>query len=293
MIGLPAVRDWLCLPEHGFVSKSRLVGGFRHLPARRRCRPGAGAMRERIFFLQKGTTGDSNSGRRPLRPKGRNPHACYPPDDLPSSVRPSCRAPPYVYVKKRKSSRQTSHVDYLRAPRPAVPLPESSQPGCVDLFDAELDYIFATLRRLGAAKAELEDLAQEVFVVLHRNWSQIDIKAPMRPYLFGVSFRVFSAHRRRQKREIPYATVEVEDVGLTPEGSLGRKEAAELLLAALGRMPLRRRAVVVMHELDEIPVADIARHLSISPFSVYARLRKARKELRSEVQRLTKGERPR
>ena len=47
---------------------------------------------------------------------------------------------------------------------------------------------------------------------------------------------------------------------------------------------------MVMHELDEIPVAEIARHLSISPFSVYARLRKARKELRSAVQRLTKGE---
>jgi len=196
-------------------------------------------------------------------------------------------------VKKRKGARQIRDVGYLRTARSSRPIADTAQPNCVELFDAELDYIFATLRRLGAAGTEIEDLAQEVFVLLHQNWSQIDTQSPMRPYLFGVAFRVFSAHRRRQKREIPYASVEVEDLGPNPEGSLGRKEASALLFAALGRMPLRRRAVMVMHELDEIPVAEIARQLSISPFSVYARLRKARKELRSAVQRLTKGEGPR
>jgi len=201
-----------------------------------------------------------------------------------------CREPPYDYVKKRKAARQIRDVGYLRTARSSAPTPETAAPSCVELFDAELDYIFATLRRLGATRTETEDLAQEVFVVLHQNWSQIDTKSPMRPYLFGVAFRVFSAHRRRQKREIPYASVEVEDLGPNPEGSLGRKEASALLLAALGRMPLRRRAVMVMHELDEIPVAEIARHLAISPFSVYARLRKARKELRTAVQRLTRGD---
>ena len=196
-------------------------------------------------------------------------------------------------MKKRKGAGQIRSGGYLRAARPPVPTPETTALTCVELFDAELDYIFATLRRLGATRAEIEDLTQEVFVVLHQNWSQIDTKSPMRPYLFGVSFRVYSAHRRRQKREIPYASVEVEDLGPNPEGVLGRKEASALLFSALGRMPLRRRAVMVMHELDEIPVSEIARHLSISPFSVYARLRKARKELRSAVQRLTKGEGPR
>ncbi len=179
-------------------------------------------------------------------------------------------------------------MGYIRTARFSVPAADTSEPGCVEVFDAELDYLFATLRRLGAKPPETEDLAQEVFVVLHRNWSQIDTTLPIRPYLFGVAFRVFSSHRRRQRREIPYATVEVEDARPGPEGSLKQKQASAVLMAALEHLPLKRRAVVVMHELDEIPVAEVAHHLSISQFTVYARQRKARKELRAAVQRLSK-----
>ncbi|HSS40012.1 MAG TPA: sigma factor-like helix-turn-helix DNA-binding protein, partial [Polyangia bacterium] len=51
-------------------------------------------------------------------------------------------------------------------------------------------------------------------------------------------------------------------------------------------VPLPRRAVVVMHDLDGVPVNEIARSLSISRFGTYARLRKARKELAAAVRRL-------
>ena len=61
-------------------------------------------------------------------------------------------------------------MGYLRLVHSAPPAP-SSESACVDAFDQELDYIFATLRRLGASSHELEDLAQEVFLVLYRNWS--------------------------------------------------------------------------------------------------------------------------
>jgi DNA-directed RNA polymerase specialized sigma24 family protein len=41
-----------------------------------------------------------------------------------------------------------------------------------------------------------------------------------------------------------------------------------------------------MHDLDGVAVEDIARRLSISRFGVYARLRKARKELAAAARRL-------
>lgn len=163
---------------------------------------------------------------------------------------------------------------------------------CVEAFGRELGYIFATLRRLGARSFEVDDLAQDIFVVLHRNWSIIDTTRPLRPYLFGIAFRIFSADRKRRAREIPFAEVEVEDEAPNPEARLDRKESDALLLAALDRLPLRRRAVVVMHELDQIPVAEIARTLSMTQFGIYARLKKARKELRMALRRLSKDEKP-
>ena len=126
-------------------------------------------------------------------------------------------------------------------------------------------------------------------MVLHKNWPTLDTTRPLRPYLFGVAFRVVAAHRRRVAREMPYALLDIEDGALGPEASLQAKESAALLLAALDHLPLRRRAVLIMHDLDNVPVADVARKLSISRFGTYARLRKARTELAVAVRRLSKG----
>jgi DNA-directed RNA polymerase specialized sigma24 family protein len=57
-------------------------------------------------------------------------------------------------------------------------------------------------------------------------------------------------------------------------------------------VPLRRRAVLIKHDLDRVPVVDIARKLSITRFGTYARLRKARKELAAAFRRLSKESAP-
>src|SRR6188768_3543055 len=99
---------------------------------------------------------------------------------------------------------------YLRLARSSPPQP-ANEHACVQAFDADLEYIFETLRRLGARPSEIEDLAHEVFVVLYRNWPTLDTSRPLRPYLFGIAFRLVAAHRRRRGREMPYASPEVED----------------------------------------------------------------------------------
>ncbi len=176
-------------------------------------------------------------------------------------------------------------MGYLRQARSA---PSAGEHPCVAAFDRELDYIFATLRRLGAKPSDVEDLAQEVFVVLLRQWHTIDGDRPLRPFLFGVAYRICCAHRRKRLREVPSEMVDVEGHAPSPEAVLEGKEATTLLLAALERVPLRRRAVIVMHELDDVPILEVARRLSMSQFGTYARLRKGRKELQAAVRRLVK-----
>ena len=180
-------------------------------------------------------------------------------------------------------------MGYLRLAHsaPPAPTPESA---CLAAFDREIDYIFMTLKRLGAAPHEVEDLAQEIFVVLYRHWTTLDTDRPIRPYLFGVAFRILCAHDRRRRREVLCADVDAYDGTLSPEGSLQSKQSVALLMAALQNLPMPRRAVVVMHDLDEVPIADVARSLAITRFGAYARLRKGRRELATAVRRLSKGE---
>ncbi|MEO6599198.1 MAG: sigma-70 family RNA polymerase sigma factor [Polyangiaceae bacterium] len=173
-------------------------------------------------------------------------------------------------------------MQYLRLVPPVHP-PRLARDACVEAFDRELDYLFQTLRRLGAPASEIEDRAHDVFVVLHRNWPTLDTDRPLRPYLFGVAFRIVCAQGRRRGRERRCSLPDIEDGAPSPERELESRQSIALLLRALERVPLPRRAVVILHELDGVPVADIAKALSITRFAVYARLRKGRSELAAGV----------
>jgi RNA polymerase sigma-70 factor, ECF subfamily len=160
---------------------------------------------------------------------------------------------------------------------------------CLDAFQRELDYIHASLRRLGVARADIEDLTQDVFLVLRGAWARCDHTRPLRPYLFGIAFRVASGHRRRHRREVPYEGIEAAiDATADLDEVMQSRQARLLIRAALDRVPLPRRAVLLMHDLDDVPVAAIASVLGIPRFTAYARLRKARHELAAALRRLLK-----
>ena len=179
-------------------------------------------------------------------------------------------------------------MGYLRLLKPSE---KEATPAdaCVAVFDEHLGYVFETLRRLGARSAEIEDLAHDVFLVLYRNWPTLDTSRPLRPYLFGIAFRIVCAHKRRRSREVFSLTLEAVDGAMGQEQTLQRREAIALLLSALELVPLSRRAVLIMHELDEVPVKVIAETLSMTRFGVHARLRKGRMELARAVHQLQNG----
>jgi RNA polymerase sigma-70 factor (ECF subfamily) len=164
---------------------------------------------------------------------------------------------------------------------------------CLDAFQRELDYVYRTLRRLGTAPSEVEDLAQDVFLALRRSWPHYDPARPLRPYLFGIAFRIAAAHQRKSRRELAFGIIDVDDAAPGPDDLLQTKQARALVLAALERIPLPRRAVLIMRDIDEVPVDEVASVLAIPLFTAYSRLRKGRRELEAAVRRLLKETTPR
>jgi RNA polymerase sigma-70 factor (ECF subfamily) len=177
-----------------------------------------------------------------------------------------------------------SHLRLVSAPPPRLNPDEA----CLEAFQRELDYVFRTLRRLGTSPGEVEDLAQEVFLALRGAWAEYDAERPLRPYLFGIAFRIASANQRKRNREVAFGVIDVGDSGPGPDAALEAKQARALVLAALERIPLPRRAVLVMHDIDDVPVTQVATVLKIPMFTVYSRLRKARRELEAALRRLVK-----
>ena len=175
------------------------------------------------------------------------------------------------------------HLRLVSSPPSAVTPDEA----CLEAFLRELDYVHRTLRRLGISTSETDDLAQEVFLVLRKCWIAYDPERPLRPYLFGIAFRIAAAHHRKSNREVAFQVVEANDTGPGPDDALQTKQARALVLAALEHIPLPRRAVLLMHDIDDVPIEDVASALGIPRFTVYSRLRKARRELGTAVRRLT------
>ena len=176
--------------------------------------------------------------------------------------------------------------------------PQSQSPGsgsasssdgdeaCLQAYQRELTYILRTLERLGINQNDLEDLAQEVFLVLRRTWKIYDQTRALKPYLFGIAFRVASSHKRRRWREISFAFVESTDPAPLPDREFEASQARAMVLHALQEIPLPRRAVLVMHDLDQVPVQEVAATLSIPLFTTYSRLAKARTELARALTRM-------
>jgi len=156
------------------------------------------------------------------------------------------------------------------------------------IYRSELAYVWKTLRRLGAPPADLEDLAHDVFVVVHRHLADYDPTRPLRPWLFGIAVRVFSDHRRvgRNARESPGHSLEAIDAGPSVEERLEGQEARALLMTALDALELEQRVVLVMHDLDEQSIPEIAAALAIPLNTAYSRLRLARAAVVARIARL-------
>jgi RNA polymerase sigma-70 factor (ECF subfamily) len=156
------------------------------------------------------------------------------------------------------------------------------------IYRCEFSYVWKTLRRLGAPVRDLEDLAHDVFVVVHRHLHEYDSTRPLRPWLFGIAMRVLSDFRSvlRNAREIPSEISDAVDEGRGPDAQLQESEARAMLMKALDGLDLDRRAVFVMHELDECSAPEIAAALAVPLNTVYSRLRLARADVAACIRRV-------
>jgi RNA polymerase sigma-70 factor (ECF subfamily) len=160
------------------------------------------------------------------------------------------------------------------------------------LFDEHFAYVWNALRRLGVRDADLEDLAQDVFVRVHAGLHKYDPTRPLRPWLFGIAYRVASDHRRlaRHRFELMGVAADPVDPAAAADAQLIGAEEQALLRQALADMDLERRAILVMHHVEGVAAAQIAEGLGIPVNTVYSRLRLAREQLAYAVRSARKRE---
>lgn len=162
------------------------------------------------------------------------------------------------------------------------------------IFEGELGYVLATLRRLGVRPADTSDLAQEVFLTVHGLLDDYDPARPLRPWLFGIAYRIARRYQSlvRHAREVHEDTPDAPAPGLLPDGALEADQARQIVREALERIELSRRSVFILCDLDGLGAPEAAAVLGIPLNTAYSRLRRARAEFSAAVERLRARERP-
>jgi RNA polymerase sigma-70 factor, ECF subfamily len=169
-----------------------------------------------------------------------------------------------------------------------------SAPDLASIYEAEVAYVWESLRRLGVRDADLEDVAHDLFLAVRRRLPDYDPGRPLRPWLFGFAYRLASDYRRsaRVRLEVVALPVDAADGRADAEEQLAAREARDLILGALAGVPLEQRAVFVMHDLDGCSIPEIADALGAPENTLYSRLRAARTQFTAAVRRVRVGEVP-
>jgi RNA polymerase sigma-70 factor, ECF subfamily len=157
-----------------------------------------------------------------------------------------------------------------------------------EIFDRELTSVYNALRRLGIRSADLPDATQEVFATIAAVLGDYDPTRPLRPWVFGVTYRVGMryldvAHRRREvPAEIPDAPDSAPQADAVVEG----KEARDLARDALAKVEPSKRAVLILAHFEGLTVPEIASALQIPVNTAYSRLHRAREDFSEAARKL-------
>ena len=147
------------------------------------------------------------------------------------------------------------------------------------LFDAHHLRLFRLARRLSSSHDEARDLVQDTFVrALRAEAGMPPDRHEQEAWLVTALVNLARDRGRRAAVRVRTAAGVRAQSGESPEAGYVAKIAVE---RALERLDSRRRAVIVLHELDGEPVKRIAALLGIAPVTVRWHLARARKQLAS------------
>jgi RNA polymerase sigma-70 factor (ECF subfamily) len=141
------------------------------------------------------------------------------------------------------------------------------------------------------------DVVQEAFVKTYQSAARWDGSAEAGPWLTRVTVNLaidrWRRNRRRGETFAPLAdddhAASLADPHASPDRAVEGREAGERLAIALGALPERQRAVVVLRHYQDLSLEEIARALDMSLGTVKSSLHRALSRLR---ERLAPGGRP-
>jgi RNA polymerase sigma-70 factor (ECF subfamily) len=135
-------------------------------------------------------------------------------------------------------------------------------------------------------RRDAEDVLHEVFMVVQRRLPEFRGESALTTWLYSITVRVVSGRRRKERlrrllfaRAVPELQYE-RGPSESPLGSALRGQAAAIVYAVLDDLSERDRTLLILFELEGLPISEIRAVLSINEDNAWVSLHRARARFR-------------
>jgi RNA polymerase sigma-70 factor (ECF subfamily) len=149
------------------------------------------------------------------------------------------------------------------------------------LVDQYKGLVFALVARSVGDRARAEELAQEVFLRVHRGIPYFQGRSRLSTWIYRIVVNVLASERR------PAETVSIDAAGDQPSREPGGTDAAyeavalrDRLEKAIARLPVHYQVLVNGHYLKDLRYEDLAEALDLPMGTVKTHLHRAKRQLR-------------
>jgi RNA polymerase sigma-70 factor, ECF subfamily len=167
--------------------------------------------------------------------------------------------------------------------------PRRPVPSFSELCASYFDFVWKCAQAFGSR--EVDDVVQDVFLVVQRRHADLRDERLARSWIYGITRRVVSSHRRRRRQRDSESASDIELLSSPDHSPLAlaeRNVEVRILNALLDGLEERKREVFVLSEILEMSGREIAETIGVPMNTVYSRLRAAREEFDAAAQRQRK-----
>jgi RNA polymerase sigma-70 factor (ECF subfamily) len=160
------------------------------------------------------------------------------------------------------------------------------------LIERHQALVAGTVARMLGSNADVEDIAQQVFIRVWKSAGRYVARAKFTTWLLKITRNLVFNEMRRAKRH-PHLPVQIdpesEEIPLkdeqtsTPDATLLQRELQQAIENAITLLPDTQRMALVLRRYEELSYEEIAEVLDLSVPAVKSLLFRARTELRERL----------
>jgi len=150
------------------------------------------------------------------------------------------------------------------------------------LFGAHVEAVFNVAYRVLWNRFDAEDVVQATFLKALARLDQLDDSSRVRPWLLQVAYRE-SISVIRRRRDVPVDPADVPELVCPDRGPADLAVLSDLAAAlsrALGRLDADERIAVVLRDVEQLPMREVAAVLGVGVSAAKMRVHRGRQSLR-------------